>query len=35
MCLAVGLAAGMKKENCIKIIDSIQTCVEQMLGEYI
>ena len=33
--LAVGLEAGMKKDNCIKIIDSIQTCVEEMLEVYI
>lgn len=33
--LAVGLEAGMKKDNCIKIIDSIQTCVEEMLEAYI
>ena len=25
----------MKKDNCIKIIDSIQTCVEEMLEAYI
>ena len=33
--LAVGIEAGMKKDNCIKIIDSIQTCVEEMLEVYI
>lgn len=32
--LAVGLEAGMKKDNCIKIIDSIQTCVKEMLGKH-
>ena len=32
--LAVGLEAGMKKDNCIKIIDSIQTCVKEMLGNH-
>ena len=26
--------AGMKKDNCIKIIDSIQTCVKEMLGNH-
>ena len=29
-----GLEAGMKKDNCIKIIDSIQTCVKEMLGNH-
>ena len=32
--LAVGLEAGMKKDNCIKIIDSIQTCVKEILGNH-
>ena len=32
--LAVGIEAGMKKDNCIKIIDSIQTCVKEMLGKH-
>ena len=33
--LAVGIAAGMRKSNCEKIIDTIQACVSQMLGEYL
>ena len=33
--LAVGIAAGMRKSNCERIIDTIQVCVSQMLGEYL
>ena len=33
--LAVGSAAGMRKNNCERIIDTIQACVSQMLGEYL
>ena len=33
--LAVGIAAGMRKSNCERIIDTIQACVSQMLGEYL
>lgn len=33
--LAVGLAAGMKKTECSQIINQIQACVNQMLGEYL
>ena len=33
--LAVGSAAGMIKNNCERIIDTIQACVSQMLGEYL
>ena len=33
--LAVGMTAGMKKSACERIIDEIQTCVTQMLGEYL
>ena len=33
--LAVGIAAGMRKNNCERIIDTIQACVSQMLGEYL
>lgn len=33
--LAVGMTAGMKKSSCERIIDEIQTCVTQMLGEYL
>lgn len=33
--LAVGMTAGMKKSACERIIDEIQTCVIQMLGEYL
>ena len=33
--LAVGIAAGMKKGSCEKIIDEIQTYVKQMLREYL
>ena len=32
--LAVGIAAGMRRSNCERIIDTIQACVSQMLGEY-
>ncbi len=33
--LAVGLTAGMKKAECRQIINQIQDCVHQMLGEYL
>lgn len=33
--LAVGVAAGMRKESCVKIIDEIETCVNQMLKKYL
>ena len=33
--LAVGIQAGMKKERCEKIIDQIEACVQEMLGEYL
>ena len=33
--MAVGIAAGMRRSNCEKIIDTIQACVSQMLGEYL
>ena len=33
--LEVGIAAGMKKEVCIEIIDQIEKCVKDMLGEYL
>lgn len=33
--LTVGITAGMKKGNCEKIIDEIQACVMQVLGEYL
>ena len=33
--LAVGIAAGMRRSNCERIIDTIQACVSQMLGEYL
>ena len=33
--LAVGIVAGMRKSNCERIIDTIQACVSQMLGEYL
>ena len=33
--LAVGIAPGMRKSNCERIIDTIQACVSQMLGEYL
>ena len=33
--IAVGIAAGMRRSNCEKIIDTIQACVSQMLGEYL
>ena len=32
--LAVGIAAGMRRSNCERIIDTIQACVSQMFGEY-
>lgn len=33
--LAVGVTAGMKKTECIDIMNQIETCVKNMLGEYI
>ena len=33
--LAVGIAAGMKRERCIDLIDQIESCVNNMLGEYL
>lgn len=33
--LAVGIATGMKKGSCEKIIDEIQAYVKQMLGGYL
>ena len=33
--LAVGITAGMRRSNCERIIDTIQACVSQMLGEYL
>ena len=33
--LAVGIQAGMKKERCEKIIEQIEACVKEMLGEYL
>ena len=33
--LAVGMTASMKRAACEQIIDEIQTCVTQMLGEYL
>ena len=33
--LAVGIAAGMKKDRCMEIINEIETCVEDMLGRYL
>ena len=33
--LAVGVTAGMKKTECINIMNQIETCVKNMLGEYI
>ena len=33
--LAVGIAAGMKKETCTAIIDEIENCVKTMLKEYL
>ena len=33
--LAVGIAAGMKKEICVDIIDQIEKCVKDMLKKYL
>ena len=33
--LAVGVAAGLKRENCEKMIEEIQICVDKMLGKYL
>ena len=33
--LAVGITAGMKKNRCIEIIDEIEKCVGEMLGDYL
>ena len=33
--LAVGTAAGMKKDICIEIINEIRDCVTEMLGSYL
>lgn len=33
--LAVGVAAGLEKERCIAIIDTIEMTVSEMLGEYL
>lgn len=33
--LHVGIAAGMKKEWCMGIIEEIETCVKEMLEEYL
>lgn len=33
--LAVGIAAGMKKEICMGIMDQVEECVRDMLGEYL
>ena len=33
--LAVGTTAGMKKNRCIEIIDEIEKCVGEMLGDYL
>ena len=30
-----GLTAGMKKEVCVDIMDQIEKCVRDMLGEYL
>ena len=32
---AVGITAGMKKEVCVDIMDQIEECVRDMLGEYL
>lgn len=32
---AVGIMAGMKKEICVDIMDQIEKCVRDMLGEYL
>ena len=33
--LAVGITAGMKKNRCMEIIDEIEKCVGEMLGDYL
>ena len=33
--LAVGIAAGMKKEVCIESMDMVEKCVKNMLGRYL
>ena len=33
--LAVGIAAGMKKEACIESMDVVEKCVKNMLGKYL
>ena len=33
--LAVGIAAGMKKEVCIESMDMVEKCVKNMLGKYL
>lgn len=33
--LAVGIAAGMKKEACIESMDVVEKCVKNMLGRYL
>ena len=33
--LTVGITAGMKKEGCVDIMDQIEKCVRDMLGEYL
>ena len=33
--LAVGIAAGMKKEICVESMNMIEKCVENMLGKYL
>lgn len=33
--LNVGMGAGMKKERCVEIMQEIESCVKEMLGEYL
>ncbi|MFR9098778.1 MAG: type II toxin-antitoxin system HipA family toxin [Anaerostipes hadrus] len=33
--LTVGITSGMKKEVCVDIMDQIERCVRDMLGEYL
>lgn len=33
--LNVGMGAGMKKERCMEIMQEIESCVKEMLGEYL
>lgn len=33
--LAVGIAAGMEKVECKRIMSQIRDCVEHMLGKYL